>query len=128
MAASTAMDRTALLKMEFAACLKITTATSGWHCEMGCGDGSPALHDSIPRRGWGTESKVWLKAMTARCCSARAMGSAGLLEGRSRHIPFQRTCRGSRFHGCSAVAMGIFGSELRIGVWYMSNGGKPMSL
>src|SRR2546429_7326498 len=43
-------------------------------------------------------------------------------------FPFQRTCRGSLFHGCSAVAMGIFGSELRIAVWYMSNGKKPMSL
>src|SRR5258705_7645387 len=102
--------------------MKTATAMSGWECRMGCGDGNLALQNSMrhlrqPRTG--AASKVWLTAMMARSCSARAVEPGDSLGIRPRHIHSQLLCSSSRPHGCSAMVMAFSGSELLTEVWCM---------
>src|SRR5262244_3579944 len=105
--------------------MRIATTISGLGCVTGCGDGNRARQNSIRTLGLlrtAAASRVWLKAMTPRYCSARSPESASSLAIRPKNFRSHVLCGISRRYGYSAIAMVICGSVLLTGVLHVHRG------
>src|SRR5262249_41745310 len=77
-----------------------------------CGDGTPALQNSIPCPANQTVYKLWVKMLMAHCSSDGTAKSTDSLMEKLSHIHSQVVCSNSGHEGCSAIVTAVCGSRL----------------